>query len=180
MFSGPSVAQPSLKCIFESIRVHGLYFIVFLMLGTNLASATAADGSAPDSPVPVDGVVKDTSGALVPGAHIRFNSATGAPVEVVADEEGAFQTRLPAGHYLLSAIQTGFEQEEEPLDVSGEIPAHLCLPSKFVELWKASPSLRRLDMRQLQQQLPVESRRAFWIPHNRFIPLRSSHLKTAG
>src|SRR5262249_40293649 len=115
----------------ESIRFHGFYFIVFLMLGTNLASAAAVDGSAPDSPVQVDGVVKDTSGALVPGAHIRFNSATDAPVEVVADEAGAFQTRLRTGHYLLSAVQTGFEQEEEPLDVSGDIPTHLLLTLKI-------------------------------------------------
>jgi len=84
-----------------------------------------------DAPVHVEGVVKDTSGAIVPGAHVRFAPATGRPVDVFADASGAFHLDILPGHYLLAAVQTGYEQQEEPLDVAANAPAHLVLTLKI-------------------------------------------------
>ncbi len=131
MFNASSSVHQSLFSTGRFIRIY--FFIFFVLTATFLRAETAAagDGAAPKAPVQVDGVVKDTSGALVPGAHVRFTPQDGAPVEVFADDAGAFRSSLQTGHYLLSAVQTGYEQEEEPLDIAAGAPVHLQLTLKI-------------------------------------------------
>lgn len=115
-----------------SFRILNFCFIALFFItiaAGNAATFPAAE--APDTSAHIDGVVKDTSGALIPGAHVHFVSEAGQAVEVFADAAGTFRVDLPAGHYLLSAVQTGYEQQEEPLDVAANVPAHLLLTLKI-------------------------------------------------
>ena len=57
----------------------------------------------------IDGVVKDTSGALLPGVVIQARSATGAIVATSSDATGAFRfPSLQPGIYDVTARLIGF------------------------------------------------------------------------
>jgi iron complex outermembrane recepter protein len=63
-----------------------------------------------DAPVPLQGVVRDTSGATLPGVTVRVLSEVSARVvEVVSDGQGAYQVHLlPPGTYRVEAALQGF------------------------------------------------------------------------
>src|SRR5437764_142274 len=58
----------------------------------------------------VTGTVRDTTGAIVPGAAVQIrNHATGQAWETVTDQRGLFRLQLlPVGDYHLSVQLTGF------------------------------------------------------------------------
>ena len=59
----------------------------------------------------VNGVIRDSSGAAIPGATVRVvNEATASPLEAVSDEQGAYRVgALAAGRYRVEAALDGFE-----------------------------------------------------------------------
>ena len=58
----------------------------------------------------VKGLVKDSSGASIPGAVVKVVAESGAAVEAVTDGEGAFAAAsLAAGAYRVEASLDGFE-----------------------------------------------------------------------
>src|SRR5580692_11454473 len=63
----------------------------------------------------VQGVVRDSSGAVVGGAKIAVtNVETNSTQETVSGSDGAFRIlALPAGKYTLSATASGFETFSE-------------------------------------------------------------------
>lgn len=93
------------------------------------AGSVAAMAGVPmsDVPVQVEGTVQDPSGAIIPQAQVRFSVSGNADVDVVADAAGAFRVKLPAGHYMLSAVHAGYEQKQQPVDLIANTPAHLTL-----------------------------------------------------
>ncbi len=61
------------------------------------------------------GVVKDSSGAVVPGAAITIESTeTGQSRKVATDSSGAYRVpALPVGHYTVKVEQAGFKTETQ-------------------------------------------------------------------
>jgi len=61
------------------------------------------------------GVVKDASGAVVPGATVTVQSAeTNQTRKAVTDSSGAYRINaLPVGHYIIKVEQTGFKTETQ-------------------------------------------------------------------
>ena len=96
--------------------------------GDTAGSGIAVAGAPlSDLPVQVEGTVQDPTGAIIPQAQVRFSVSGNADVDVVADEAGAFRVKLPAGHYMLSAVHAGYEQKQQPVDLIANTPAHLTL-----------------------------------------------------
>jgi hypothetical protein len=100
------------KCL---VSLPGL-LLVFLTMFPPIAAAQVLYGS-------ILGDVKDTSGAVMPGATVvATNKATGLVREAVTDEGGRYNlANLPAGEYGLKATQQGFksfEQTEVPVSIN--------------------------------------------------------------
>ena len=81
---------------------------VSLLVGV-LLSATCAVGWA-QSTAQINGTVKDSSGAVLPGVEvIATQTATGLTRSVVSNETGAYtMPNLPVGPYRLEASLPGF------------------------------------------------------------------------
>jgi hypothetical protein len=57
----------------------------------------------------IEGIVKDTSGAVVPGATVTLTGGSGAKLEAVSDAEGLYRfPSLAPGNYTVSANLQGF------------------------------------------------------------------------
>ncbi len=69
----------------------------------------------------IAGLVRDSSGAAVPGATVRVVAeATRATVEAVTNEQGSYRADgLPAGPYRLETVLDGFETAVRRLVVEG-------------------------------------------------------------
>jgi catecholate siderophore receptor len=106
-------------------------------------SVPSASASLPDAAVEpstsdgkpgivhVEGVILDESGGLLPGAKVHFAAETGSATDVVADTTGSFRVDLPAGSYRVSAVESGYQQVEQPLDLHGGAETHLKLTLKI-------------------------------------------------
>jgi iron complex outermembrane recepter protein len=58
----------------------------------------------------VAGIVRDSSGAAIPGATVRVvNEATGVVVEVISDAQGSYRAQLVPGRYRVETTLNGFE-----------------------------------------------------------------------
>jgi iron complex outermembrane receptor protein len=77
------------------------------------AAQAGAQAGAQQGTSSISGIVKDSSGAEIPGASIRVvNEQTNAASDAVTDGQGAFSvTGLPAGRYRVEASLDGFETE---------------------------------------------------------------------
>src|ERR1700724_1264926 len=70
----------------------------------------------------VTGIVKDTSGAAVPGASVTVRTSAGTEVQTITGPDGRFTLdRVPDGQATLVVRSGGFAQNEQPLARSGEI-----------------------------------------------------------
>src|SRR5215467_1231147 len=80
--------------------------VVFIALGNCLAFAQTATAT-------ILGVVKDASGALIPGVNITVkHTESNYTRTVVSDERGAYNVRLlPVGAYEVTTNMPGFKQE---------------------------------------------------------------------
>jgi len=78
------------------------------------ALCAVAGASAADVTGTVSGVVRDSSGALVPGAElIATNIGTNAIYSAISDDTGVYFIRsVPAGIYTLTAELKGFKKFE--------------------------------------------------------------------
>jgi hypothetical protein len=86
-----------------------LTFLGFLLLGWPLVAQISGTGA-------ISGVVRDPSGALVPGASITAtNQATGLARHLVSSSKGDFAIQiLEPGHYSLTITQEGFVTSNFP------------------------------------------------------------------
>lgn len=145
------------------------------LLAVLIWAAFAAIASAQDAQI--TGIVKDTTGAMVPGVTVTArNAETGLLRTAVSDSQGEYRLRsLPPGRYAVTAELTGFTTETRPditlvIDQTAAIaftlrPAAL---SETVTVTGESPivDVNRSDVStavstQQIQDLPVASRR--WI-----------------
>ena len=87
------------------------WLIGILTLLAGIAAATAFAQNAQ-----VTGVVKDQSGAVIPGATVTAkNVDTGLARTAVTDGEGAYRLpSLPPGRYAVTAEISGFSTEMRP------------------------------------------------------------------
>src|SRR5688572_513466 len=76
-----------------------------------LALLLPVSAAAQRGPAGVGGVVKEESGAVIPGASIHIvNEASNATVDLFSDEQGAFRTLdLEPGRYRVETTLDGFE-----------------------------------------------------------------------
>ncbi len=103
--------------------------LVVLALVALPAAVDAQDGV-------LRGVVRDSSGAPIPGATIRVVSATGVAADAVTDGAGQFQVDgLAPGPYRVEAVLDGFEPAQRGITLPaapGAIDLTLA-PAKFTE-----------------------------------------------
>src|ERR1700761_6151801 len=87
------------------------------------------DPSHADKPalVHIDGVILDESGGLLPGAKVHFAGDAGTATDVIADQTGSFRVDLAAGKYRVSAVEAGYQQVEQPVEVHAGAQTHLTL-----------------------------------------------------
>ncbi len=88
---------------------HG--FIAALILALLPAGVIAQTGTTNTGTTNIAVVIRDSSGAAIPGAIVRVvNEDTGATVEAVSDDQGSYRgTSLVPGHYRLETALDGFE-----------------------------------------------------------------------
>jgi catecholate siderophore receptor len=97
------------------------------------------NGAAPDPPrsdgkpayVHVEGVILDESGGVLPGAKVHFAGGAGAATDVIADATGSFRIDLPAGIYRVSAVESGYQQVEQPVELHAGAQTRLTLTLKI-------------------------------------------------
>src|SRR5262245_5428475 len=75
--------------------------------------------AAQSAAITIMGVVRDSSGAAIPGVVVRaVNKGTSATVEVVTDERGSYTIGVPGpGQYLLEATLSGFETDARQVSI---------------------------------------------------------------
>ncbi len=78
--------------------------LVFLLLFAVSATAQETAGS-------IEGIVKDTSGAVLPGVAVEARNPQGAVVSVTSDQGGSYRfNALAPGKYTVSAMLPGFKK----------------------------------------------------------------------
>jgi catecholate siderophore receptor len=76
-------------------------------------------------------VILDESGGVLPGAKVHFAGAAGASADVVADAAGSFHVDLLSGTYRVSAVEAGYQQVEQPLELHAGAATRLTLMLKI-------------------------------------------------
>ncbi len=114
---------------------------------------------------PLSGVVRDSSGAAVPGATVTIRSDSGT-VQTVTGPDGRFTfDRVPVGRATLVVLAGGFAQKEQPLE-PGTMEIMLSPASLFEEvtvtpsrteqrLGDTPASVTVLDSKQIEQSAAV-------------------------
>jgi Carboxypeptidase regulatory-like domain len=92
-----------------------------------LAFAFLAAGPAPAQSIgggTISGIVKDPSGAAVPGALLKLrNAVTSYEQSVVSDDSGAYRfNNVPLNSYQLTISAPGFSAAAQPVNVSNTVP----------------------------------------------------------
>ena len=83
---------------------------------------------------PLTGIVKDSSGAAVPGASVTIRTDSGAAAQTVTGPDGRFTfDRIPDGRATLVVLAGGFAQKEQPLE-RGTVEVVLSPASLFEEI----------------------------------------------
>ncbi len=84
-----------------------LKYAVFLMI---CSLSFSLPGSAQTAVTSLHGAVSDSSGALIPGAHVLIRETqTGYKSEHIANDRGEYSfEQIPPGHYTVEATATGF------------------------------------------------------------------------
>ena len=121
--------------------------LCFLLLQNQRVAAQVDEGS-------ITGTVMDTSGAVVPGAHVTLlNKEQGLTIETIANGSGSYSfSPVRIGHYSVTAMAKGFEkttQENITVAVSQNVLANIQLKpgaaTETVEVTEAPPALQTED-----------------------------------
>src|SRR5438477_8060366 len=106
-----------------------------------LAAATALLATTPafaQSTGQVTGVVKDSTGAVVPGATVTVTGADGAKHEASTSPDGSYTVSgLPPGNYSVSAAHFGFRtvlQQSQAVAAGGTLTVDFTLETNLTEL----------------------------------------------
>ncbi len=106
----------------ERFRSYG-FLIVSLTLLFFAGSARAQLGNSGS----IEGVVKDPSGAAIPGARVQVtNPVSGFHRETTTDTDGAFRfTNVPFNSYHFTVAVTGFNSYAQDVDVRSTVPTNV-------------------------------------------------------
>ena len=134
--------------------------------------ALAAPAFAQEQRGSIEGVVKDSSGAVLPGATVEATSNVGAMVSTVTDAEGTY--RFPAlapGNYKITANLQGFVAREV-VDVRvglGQIKkVDFSLPlSGVTETVQVTAETPLVDVRNSARQTNIRAEQVELLPHGR-------------
>jgi iron complex outermembrane recepter protein len=89
--------------------------------------AVLAAGAAHAQDVAVAGIVRDSTGAALPGATVTItNQATGATQSAVTGTDGGFSVMMPPGPYTIAVSMRGFTRQTRR-DVAAGSPAEFTL-----------------------------------------------------
>jgi protocatechuate 3,4-dioxygenase beta subunit len=90
-------------------------------VATLIVALLPADTIAQTGTSTITGIVRDSSGAAIPGAIVRVvNEDSGMTVEAVSDEQGAYRAAaLSPGQYRVETTLDGFENAARRLVLEG-------------------------------------------------------------
>jgi hypothetical protein len=120
----------------------------------------------------IEGVIKDASGAVLPGATVDLKSPTGVTLNAVSDAQGVYRfPSLQPGTYTLTATLQGFKNETTA-DIRvglGEIKKvdfalALAGVTETVQVTAETPIV---DVRQAARQTNIRAEQVALIPHGR-------------
>ncbi|MFL6427531.1 MAG: TonB-dependent siderophore receptor [Acidobacteriaceae bacterium] len=97
----------------------------------SVAAPDPSHGDGKPAVVHVEGVILDESGAALPGAKVHFAAEAGTAADVVADAAGNFHADLLSGTYRVSAVESGYQQVEQPVELHAGAPMRLTLTLKI-------------------------------------------------
>ena len=147
------------------MRKHVLWALCCALLFTLPVAAQEQRGS-------IEGIVKDASGAVIPGALVEAKSPTGVTFSATSDSSGGFRLpSLPPGKYNVTASLAGFTPRNVD-DVNvylGQIKkVDFTLPisgvSETVMVTAVSPLI---DVRQSARAANIRAEQIELLPHNR-------------
>ncbi len=133
-------AIPSLsRCTYAAAKPHpsSLRFLLAIVLmplwtSTIFAQAPAPKAQPPQSQIKLSGIVRDPTGALIPGATVRLLRSDDSSLgQTLSDSNGHFQLpQPPAGIYRLAVSRDGFSPIDQPLQLTyaPQSPLVLTLP----------------------------------------------------
>lgn len=152
-------------------RVRDRLFTLLLCLPVLLLGAPArARGQGLGGAGTVQGIVKDPSGAVIPGASVALdNPVSGFSRTATTDAAGRFVFRnLPPNGYHLSVNQAGFQTDDRDVDVRSSVPLDLTIALALgtttatetvighTDLLESSPMAHTDVDQQLVAKLPIE------------------------
>src|ERR1700733_7863084 len=151
------------------MRFQGL--VPRLLLLASLSSAISYGQSVSAGSGTVRGSVTDPSGAVIPGATVEIqNPVSRYDRTVQSDAQGAFQfENVPFNNYPLSATATGFQGDEQDINVRSPLAVEVKFPLKVgaananvtvtaaADLLETDPSTHTDVDRALFDKLPLES-----------------------
>lgn len=137
----------SLWCV--SVLFTGCFCVVAVGQQTslpNLPSAPAPQGGVEGT---ISGVVRDVTGAIVPGAHVRLITAVSADTEAIADSAGEFEFgAIAPGPFTLIITEEGLAT----VTVTGKMRAGEQYVLPPVQM-KIAPASQSVDVTVTQQEL---------------------------
>ncbi len=137
-----------------------------------LIAALAAPAWAQEQRGSIEGVVRDASGAVLPGATVEAQSNVGPVASTTTDSVGAFRfPSLPPGNYKVTANLQGFVAREV-VDVRvalGQIKkVDFSLPlSGVTETVQVTAVTPLIDVRQSARQTNIRAEQVELLPHGR-------------
>jgi hypothetical protein len=107
----------------------GVVFLLGLVLSVAGAPANAQLGNAGS----IEGVVKDSSGGVVPGAKVEISySVSGYQREATTGSDGSFRfTNVPFNTYHLVVTTSGFASYTQDVDVRSSVPTSIQIALKL-------------------------------------------------
>jgi hypothetical protein len=134
--------------------------------------ALAAPVWAQDLRGSVEGVVRDASGAVLPGATVEATSPTGVVQSTTADGVGGFRfPSLPSGTYKLTATLQGFQSrsvDEVHVNLGQIKKVDFALPvSGVTETVTVTAESPMIDVRQSARATNIRAEQVELLPHGR-------------
>ena len=131
----------------------------------------------------IDGIVSDSSGAIVPSATVTVtNSANGATFKVVSGSNGEYRvSQLPPGSYNVAATAQGFQTSKSTIQVStgqvasGNVTLSVGQANTTVEVTGSEVPLLHTDDAQISTTFTMEQYRTCRIPAMISPSLRRPH-----
>ena len=149
------------------VRVRSLVLVIATLL---FASAMTPHLAAQETTGTIEGVVKDSGGAILPGVTVEATGPSGA-VNAVTNERGEYRfPRLPSGRYTVKATLPSFRDAQATVDLTvgstqrAEFTLQLASVSETVEVTAQTP---QIDLRSPQTATNISRERIEYIPRGR-------------